>query len=96
MTKNSITLHASDNSCNQLPIGTHRAFETQGIHHQKFKTGAASLPHLHDWIVLKQMKWHLPQYQHVTRKCPIIKDKENQFKNPKSAANELRLWNRIE
>ena len=37
------------------------------------------------------MKWHLPQHHHVTRKCLIIKDKENQFKNPNSAANECKI-----
>ena len=37
------------------------------------------------------MKWHLPQYHHVTRKCLIIKDRENQFKNPNSAANECKI-----
>ena len=37
------------------------------------------------------MKWHLPQYHHVTRKCLIIKDEENQFKNPNSAANECKI-----
>ena len=42
-------------------------------------------------IQVKQMKWHLPQYHHVTRKCLIIKDEENQFKNPNSAANGCKI-----